>query len=105
MTTTDKASVARFALKGKSMNHKSDTPATSAPDHWRRYRRLMLVMVSVALLTVATAFAVLHYQGVPLRLHLVIALGLAITFSLLLAGALMGLVFVSARSGHDDGVQ
>lgn len=73
-------------------------------DHWRRYRRLMALMLGVAVAAVAVALAVLHHDGVVLRRHVVTAMGLGIGVSLLLAGALMGLVFVSAASGHDDAV-
>jgi len=72
--------------------------------HWRRFRRLMLVMLTLAVVAVGTALAVMHRDGVVLHLHFVIAMGLGITLSLLLAGALMGLVFLSANSGHDDAV-
>ncbi|GGI75185.1 hypothetical protein GCM10007973_10040 [Polymorphobacter multimanifer] len=35
-------------------------------------------------------------------IHLMLALGGGIFLSLLLGGALMGLIFLSNRSGHDD---
>ena len=80
-------------------------PAASAGQpHWRRFRRLMLVMFGIAVAAVAGALWTLHRQGVVMHLHFVIAMGLGITLSLLLAGALMGLVFLSANSGHDDAV-
>ncbi len=73
--------------------------------HWRRYRRLLGLMFALAVATIAGALVVLHGQGVVLRPNFVIALSLGIGLSLLLAGALMGLVFVSANSGHDDAVE
>ena len=73
--------------------------------HWRRYRRLLAMMLVLAVATVVAALTVLHREGVALRPNFVIALALGIGASLLLAGALMGLVFVSANSGHDDDVE
>ena len=52
----------------------------------------------------AAAAWYLHSQGVPFHLHLMITLGGGILLSVLLGGALMGLVFLSNRSGHDDSV-
>jgi len=72
--------------------------------HWRRFRRLMAFMLLIAALAVGSALWALHRDGVVMHLHFVIAMGLGITLSLLLAGALMGLVFLSANSGHDDAV-
>ncbi len=73
--------------------------------HWRRYRRLLALMVAVAVVAIAVALVVLHGEGVVLRPQFVIALSLGIGASLLLAGVLMGLVFVSAASGHDDAIE
>jgi len=73
-------------------------------DHWRRFRRLMAFMVTIAVIAVAIALWTLHRDGVVLHWQFMLALGLGIGVSLLLAGALMGLVFVSANSGHDDAV-
>jgi hypothetical protein len=73
--------------------------------HWRRYRRLLAMMFGLAVVTVGIALVVLRGEGVVLRPNFVIALALGIGVSLLLAGALMGLVFVSANSGHDDSVE
>jgi len=73
-----------------------------AGDHWRRFRRLMLLMTVLAFATAGIAVWVLLADGVPFHLHFVIAMGGGIVIALLLAGALMGLAFVSNRSGHDD---
>lgn len=81
-------------------------PATPSDNrvHWRRYRRLMLWMFAFSLVMVGCALLWMHTQGVVLRLHFMIAMGLGIALSLMLAGALMGLVFVSSRAGIDEGV-
>jgi hypothetical protein len=75
-----------------------------AGDHWRRFRRLMLLMLVVALGTAGLAVWKMRADGVPFHLHFMIAMGGGIVLALLLAGALMGLAFVSNRSGHDDAV-
>lgn len=71
---------------------------------WRRYWRLMRWM---ALFTLAVTLLVLG--GFYLRLgwisiHFYIATGAAIVASLLLTAALMGLVFLSSGTGHDESI-
>lgn len=89
---------------------KSPTPTPTDPtqrapaDHWQRFRRLMLLMTCVAFATVGIAVWQMRADGVPFHLHFVIAMGGGIIIALLLAGGLMGLAFVSNRSGHDDSV-
>ena len=73
-------------------------------DHWRRFRRLMLFMTVAAVATAALAIWQMRVDGVPMRLHFAIAMAGGIFITLLLAGALMGLAFVSSRSGHDEAV-
>jgi cation transporter-like permease len=73
----------------------------SAPDHWQHFRRLMRWTALTAAISVVAAIAALILGGAPIRLHMLIAVALGIGLSIMLAGALMGLVFVSARSGHD----
>lgn len=79
-------------------------PQRPPADHWRRFRRLMLLMTVVAFVTAGIAVWQMVQDGVPLRLHFMIAMGGGIVLALLLAGALMGLAFVSNRSGHDEAV-
>ncbi len=88
------------------MNSTPEPSAAPAPvgDHWKRFRRLMLLMTVLAFATAGIAVWALLADGVPFHLHFVIAMGGGIVIALLLAGALMGLAFVSNRSGHDDRV-
>lgn len=82
----------------KAMNES----APAGPSPARRFWRLMAVVAAIAVACVAAALAYMQAAGTPLRLHFVIALTLGIGLTLLLAGALMGLLFFSARSGHDE---
>jgi hypothetical protein len=81
-----------------------DSPQRAPADHWRRFRRLMMLMVIAAVATAGLAIWQMRAEGVPFHLHFVIAMGGGIILALLLAGALMGLAFVSNRSGHDETV-
>lgn len=79
--------------------------APHAPSaHWRWFGRLMAWMLLFSLAMVALAMWWMHEQGVEMRLHFMIAMGLGIALSLMLGAGLMGLVFVSSRAGIDDGV-
>lgn len=64
----------------------------------------MVLMTVIAVGTAGVAVWRMQVDGVPLRLHFVIAMGGGIVIALLLAGVLMGLAFVSNRSGHDETV-
>ncbi|MBU3076847.1 hypothetical protein [Sphingomonas quercus] len=69
---------------------------------WARYRRLMRWMALVAALVVAAVLVWLKASGTPMPLPMVIATIAGVGLSMLLGTALMGLVFLSAGSGHDD---
>ena len=68
----------------------------------RRFWRLMTIVALAAAAAIVAALFYAHATGTPLRLHFVVAMSLGIGLTLLLAGALMGLLFFSARSGHDE---
>jgi hypothetical protein len=84
------------------ISSKADPEQKPPGDHWQRFRRLMALMTVLAFATAGFTVWRMRVDGVPFHLHFVIALGGGIIISLLLAGALMGLAFVSNRSGHDD---
>lgn len=71
---------------------------------WARYRRLMKLMGAVTLAAVVGALSHFYFQGEPLPIHFYIATGLGITGAMLLMSALMGLVFLSSGTGHDEAV-
>jgi hypothetical protein len=80
------------------------TPIPSAESPWVAFWRLMRVVTLCALLAVLAALAVLYATDAPARWGLWLAVAGGVSGSVLLSGALMGLVFVSNRSGHDDSV-
>jgi hypothetical protein len=69
---------------------------------WRRYKALMSWMVLASIVTAAVALLWLYQTGAEMRLHLVIATIAGVGLSVLVGTGLMGLVFLSNRSGHDD---
>lgn len=83
----------------------SALPALDMPvSAWVPFRRLMRIVGLSAVLAVLAALAALHLTGAPPRWELWLAVSGGIAGTVLLTGALMGLVFVSNRSGHDDSV-
>lgn len=77
-----------------------DDPAYAA-FAWARYRRLMKWMALVAALAVLAALAWLGTLG-PMPIHMVIATATGVFASIMLGAALMGLVFLSSGTGHDE---
>ncbi len=69
---------------------------------WARFFRLMRWMTLAAITTVAVVLAVLWHWGGPLPIHLIIGTALGVFFTIWLTAALMGLVFLSSGSGHDE---
>ena len=70
---------------------------------WARYRRIMrfLFLLTVGLVAIAMA---LLWKFEDVSVHFYIATALGIGFTMLLTGALMGLVFLSSGTGHDEAV-
>lgn len=72
---------------------------------WARYRRLMKWMGTVSLIAVVVALVWLRLlMGDALTIHMIIATSAGVGLSVLLGAALMGLVFLSSGSGHDDSI-
>jgi hypothetical protein len=82
-------------------------PATTGitPYARARYRRLMKWMVAVSFATAATGLLIMKIVLGTVPIHMAIAVTLGVFFSVLLAATLMGLVFLSSGSGHDDTVR
>ena len=83
-------------------------PSLSDPDYaafaWRRYRRLMLWMTLVATIAVLSTLYYLNHTLGSLPLPIILATVAGVGLSVLLAAALMGLVFLSSGTGHDQDV-
>ena len=80
-----------------------DDPENAA-HAWARYRRIMKLLLAVTVGTVALALALLYLYNGAISVHFYIAVALGISFTMLLGGGLMGLVFLSNGTGHDDSV-
>lgn len=72
---------------------------------WRRYRRLMKWMVFASLLATVGCLTLLGYLIGDIPIHMLIATSGGVFASVMLASALMGLVFLSSGSGHDDAIR
>ncbi|MEY5008701.1 MAG: hypothetical protein RL764_2017 [Pseudomonadota bacterium] len=71
---------------------------------WRRYRRLMAWMVLASLSATIGCLVFLSQLIGDIPIHMMIATAAGVFASVLLASALMGLVFLSSGSGHDDSI-
>ncbi len=80
-----------------------DDPANSA-HAWARYWRIMRAMSLLTLGVVIAALALLYLRNGPVSIHLYIAAALGIGLTMLLGAALMGLVFLSSGTGHDEAI-
>ncbi|WP_428678420.1 hypothetical protein [Sphingopyxis sp.] len=79
---------------------------TTSEIAWARYRRLMRGMALVSLAAVIIALAWLRYTlGDQFSIHMVIATAAGVGLSVMLGAALMGLVFLSSGSGHDESIE
>lgn len=69
---------------------------------WARYRAMMSWMALASVVTVALALLYLWQAGGPMPFHMVIATIAGVGLTMLVGTGLMGLVFLSNRSGHDE---
>ena len=67
----------------------------------RKFRRIMKLLAGFSIVIAAIAVLLVTRGGQGPHIHMMIATALGAGVSVLLAGALMSLVFLSARSGHD----
>lgn len=72
---------------------------------WARYRRLMRFMLLITIGVVLIAVALLYKTNGLVSVHFYIATALGIGLAMLLTSALMGLVFLSSGTGHDETVR
>lgn len=71
---------------------------------WARYRRLMRFMMGITLAVVVISMVLLYKHNGLVSVHFYIATALGIGFAMLLMSALMGLVFLSSGTGHDEAI-
>ena len=80
-----------------------DDPAC-ARQAWAHYRRMMRWAGELALGLIGIVWVILWHEFALISIHLYIASALGIGFTVMMTAALMGLVFVSHSSGHDDAI-
>lgn len=68
----------------------------------RKFRQVMKWMALFSIVVAAVAVLAVAYGEERAPVHMLIATALGAGLSVLLAGALMSLVFLSSSSGHDD---
>ena len=73
-----------------------------AASAWARYKAMMKWMALAAFTAVLLALIYLKSEGGPVPIHMMIATIAGVGLSVLVGTALMGLVFLSNSSGHDD---
>jgi len=71
---------------------------------WARFKRIMRLMSWITLGVVLASLAYLWATVGDVPIHFYIATALGIGASMMLMSALMGLVFMSNGTGHDDSV-
>jgi hypothetical protein len=82
-----------------------DAPVASA-HAWARFRRVFKAWSLFTLAVVAAALGwLLVSRGGAGSIHLYLATALGVGVTMELAGALMGLAFLSSGSGHDEAVR
>lgn len=72
---------------------------------WRRYWRLMRMMLVFTLFVTAAVLTSFWWFNGMVSIHFFIATGGAIIASIMLMAGLMGLVFLSSGTGHDESIE
>jgi RsiW-degrading membrane proteinase PrsW (M82 family) len=85
------------------MNDPTPPSAQRTAEAWARYKKLMSWMAIAAVVAVLLALIYLKSSGGPVPIHMMIATIAGVGFSVLLGTGLMGLVYFSNHSGHDEG--
>ena len=80
--------------------------ALNDPDYarfaWGRYKRILKWMALLAAVFAGAALLWLGIRRGEVPLHMGIAVAAGVFFTTFLTAALMGLVFLSSGTGHDD---
>jgi hypothetical protein len=72
---------------------------------WARFRRILGWMAAAALVAVAIAEVALYRSLGELQIVTALATAGGVFFTIMLTAALMGLVFLSSGTGHDEQVE
>jgi type IV secretory pathway VirB2 component (pilin) len=72
---------------------------------WQRYWRLMRGMFAFTLVVTALALTAFYWMNGFVSIHFYIATAGGIIAMLMLTAALMGLVFLSSGTGHDEAIE
>jgi hypothetical protein len=83
--------------------HGLDDPAAAA-FAWARFRRIFTWMAAAIVVIDAAAIVAINAFYGPLYWLTIIATAIGFGATMLLAAALMGLVYMSAGTGHDEAV-
>ena len=92
----------------EAMPRHDPLPPRRGPDYeraaaaWARYWKIMRWMALAAVVAVLLSLVYLKSFGDPVPIHMVIATVAGVGLTVLVGTGLMGLVFLSSRSGHDD---
>ena len=92
----------------EAMPRHDPIPRKGRPDYgraqaaWKRYWAIMRWMVLLSIVTILLSLIYLKRSGEPLPIPMVIATVAGVGLTILVGTGLMGLLFVSNRSGHDD---
>lgn len=80
-----------------------DDPAQAA-FAWARFRRIIAWMAAATAVAVVLSLVWLSLQFGPLSWVTIIATAIGLSATIMLAAVLMGLIFLSSGTGHDEAV-
>jgi RsiW-degrading membrane proteinase PrsW (M82 family) len=92
----------------EAMPRHDPIPHKGQPDHgrasaaWKRYWSIMRWMALLSVVVVLLSLIYLESSGEPVPIHMLIATIAGVGLTMLVGTGLMGLLFVSNRSGHDE---
>lgn len=92
----------------EAMPRHDPVPREPRPDYeraataWARYKRTMRWMTLAAIVCVLLSLVYLKSFGDPVPIHMVIATAAGVGLTVLVGTGLMGLIFLSNRTGHDE---
>jgi predicted anti-sigma-YlaC factor YlaD len=80
-----------------------DDPRNAA-HAWARYRLILRWMALFTLVLITAVIGVLYLLGALVSISVALAAALGIGITVMLMAALMGLVFLSSGTGHDESI-